>query len=400
MKRIPLFLVLCLLVPTFALAQPIHGHPQKAFYASPAEHPLRDAQGHWQPCNPVLPPPEQIAQQLADGTFVPVLCHSHVRLQCPEYAEFSAPLRCEFTVMLFHAAGRIVDFGAGTNNQGRMARDVVWDDTGSATLPNLTCDQMSLCMWNGHFTVDPDPGVPHGWSMIVASTFTVLENGDSQRVTNRVAVWSMIDPTAPITGEGFPYTLAHSIPFSPRRPDVLFGTNQIDVQGLLPIAPIATLWTFPLNVQRYGVQSHLPPPTFQVVADLDLHHGIQGRILQQIDDAPDTVPIIVTLDPAVLGPGTHKIALRFIQPDGGTEQASTLETFDVVVDPNAPPPIPTCQDPLASNFGGPLPCVYPPPPPPPVDQWKVVAPLIERLGSTNRFRLRIGSEIFEFQMRP
>lgn len=41
-----------------------------------------------------------------------------------------------------------------------------------------------------------------------------------------------------------------------------------------------------------------------------------------------------------------------------------------------------------------------PPPPPPVDTWEPITSTIERFGTTNRFRLRVTAETFEFQMKP
>jgi len=381
-RALPLVALLVVVAwPARAGAQVIHDHPQKAFYASPAEYPKRDSQGHWKPSNAVLPPADQIVQALKDGTFVPTTGHTHVMLQCPQYAEWPAGMtvRCEFMVMLFRTAGRNVDFYAGTASGAHAAKEIFWDETQSSQRPETIGDPTGLKMWHGHFLVDPDPAVQHGSVLVVASTFTMFDNGDVQRVAGGVELWSMLDPTAPIDGSQFRFTFAHSIPDSPRRPDVNFGTNQIDIQGLLPIAPISAPWTFPVGVLRYGFDpgDPLPAPTFQVRADIDLHHDIPGRIIQQVDDPKDGTQIFVTLDPAVLGPGTHKIALVFIQPDGGLEEASTLETFDVTVGDSVPVPT-TCTDPTATNFGGLLPCLYPLPPPPMTDTWQSIVPWFEQ----------------------
>lgn len=63
-----------------------------------------------------------------------------------------------------------------------------------------------------------------------------------------------------------------------------------------------------------------------------------------------------------------------------------------------PPPPQLCADPRATNVGAPLPCVFPPPPP--VETWALVSFLIERFGTTNRYRVTLGGVvIFEFS-RP
>ena len=92
-----LFAALTLVFMSFAVfpvaAQTIHGHPQKAAYASPAEWPFLSSQCHWKVNN--------------------VLAHTHVEVTAPVYSEWTGgTLKVPVQFQLFHTAGKITQCGA------------------------------------------------------------------------------------------------------------------------------------------------------------------------------------------------------------------------------------------------------------------------------------------------
>lgn len=371
-----LFALYVSFVPAFAFAQPIHNHPQLAAYGSAAQWPYWSAQTHWR------------------LRGVPTLAHTHADLRCPAYAEIdSAGIVCNFTVKLFHTPGRVGRIDT------ELIRDMVWDATGSTAQPALIGDPDGLKIWTGHLTIDPTLSETHpaplrGWFVARFRLVTAFDNGDNTGADLIMPFYSVRDPNAPET-LAIPLAGNMGNSFSAARPEISWGVTFALTNYMVPIAPISQPWLQQFDTAGYG-GVNLPPARFEQRADFDLHAGNSGRLLYSEEHLGD-ITHTVAFDPAVLGSGTHKMLISRDQPNI-EEETVALFVFDVVVSTDAPPPPLVCTDPLASNFGGPLPCVYPPPPP--VDEWKPVSPLIERFGTTNRFRLRIGTEIFEFQIKP
>lgn len=322
-------------------------------------------QGHWEPCNAVVP--------LGEGEL-PSICHQHIDLKCdlPPWSNFGAPMGCRFTIKLFQLAGEAVEFYPGIL-QGRAARDVVWDETGSAVPPVRVGDpgHHALVQHSGRFTVDPDPLFPHGWMNVVASSVMKMANGDTESCETTVPYYSILDLTAPLDTD-HPAMSSRCRPFSPRRPDVAWGANQMDLFSVIPLTtPISQPLDIKVSAIRYGTLSNLPLPIYRMVADLDLHNDVAGKTLHEVINPPDSVTSV--LNPADLGPGPHKLAFMLIQPDGGLERVASLLVLDIVVGAEVPPPPPVVCTPPDVLVNGQ--CVTPPPPPPPLPSTTLLPPL-------------------------
>jgi len=377
-----LFALTFVLLPHVLWAQPIHGHPQKAAYASPAEYPSIEPQCHWAPGEmPIAADPTGlIVLDLAAGTLGnSTLAHTHFQLiKCPLYAELDGPVTCNFAVKLFHTTGRAYL----VNEYQEGVRDIVWDATGTSTSPALIGDPMAIKVWTGHLTLDPTlPTRWHtlrGWWSPLIKVGTFYDNGDQIDQRAFASFYSVLDPAAPDTG-GMPMVGSHCAPFSARHPNDKWGDNLVDVYGYLPLAPIDAPWPNRVGTAGYGGQ--LFNATFEQRADIDLHNHNGGTLLKTITQTGN-IDVDMVLDPGVLGTGTHKVAaLRNQLSSEGNDAVNTLLTFDVTVGV-APPQPTTCQDPTATNNGGPLPCVYlpPPPPPPPSETFSLATVEMSNLG--------------------
>jgi hypothetical protein len=334
----------------------LHGHPQKAVYGSPAEWPtFSTPQCHWR-------------SETVQSAAITPLEHVHFDLNAPFYGELSGPLVVPFTVTLFHLSGQSV-FG----DRLYGARDVVWDATGSSVSPPLIGDPMGIVLFTGHLTLDPTLSSPwttaHGWYGTEFQVETYFAGGDTMVNELIAPFYSVVDPTqpeTPVTPLSHEY-MAACIPIDATHPDIIWGVNFVQTPDYLPVAPITAPMTLWMDTAGYGAQG-LPPATFQQRLDLNLHAGIPGTILKQVVQEGD-IQTSITIDPAVLGAGTHKIAIfRNQQSTDGLAEVNTLFVMPITVGDSVPPPT-TCTDPTALNNGGPLPCVYPTVPPPPI--WTV-----------------------------
>lgn len=340
----------------------IHGHPQKAVYASEAEWPTISSQCHWLPAT-------------SDG----MVGHTHVDVTAPIYAELTgAPLRVPFTVKIFHTEGIV----SVSLDRQELVTKIEWDDIGEAAYRELPGDPHGLQIHSGHITYDPRRNVgghgfpDRGWyspQFEVGTRFTSRVGVETLQLV-RLPFYSMLDPTAPDGSlSGVPLLISSCYPHSPETPE--WGTNYVETGAYIPLMPISTLWRLWMDTTSYGGRD-LGDGAFDQRVDLDLHAGILGRTLSFQPEGgfngADRAPV---LDPAILGAGPHKMAFIWSKPRVHNEEiVSTLLVIDVVVDPNAPPPPLLCQDPKAKNVGQPQPCVYetpPPPPPPPPPQTLV-----------------------------
>lgn len=378
MRRFPLVVLLGMLAALPASAQPIpiHGHPQKAVYASPAEWPLLSAQQHWAPANALAGTPfPAVAHPVLFDLLHPTLGHVHVNCTYPLHGEVKdQKFTVDCSLMLFHMDAILWGFA------GHEFSSVVWADTGTSTPPIMKGDPAGLKQWNVKVTIDPrqwlDPTSPvaelnrvslHGWSDLDFFVRAYLMNGGVLDTTLWVSSYSVMDVTAKermqpqqssIPGM---HVAAECTPSSGST-TVGWGEMFVDLHGPLPIDPIAKKWTNPVLFYNYtGNAAQMIDGFFEQRHDPDLHTGKLGTIVQHIP-APmqghfgDDTPVV--FDPVVMGSGVHRVMLSWNQPVA-PETDSCLLVVNVPVDPNAAPPPATCQDPTAPNVGGPLPCLPP-----------------------------------------
>lgn len=377
-------------------AQPLHGHPQLAAYTDPSQYPTVSSQCHWAPGeNPIAAEDGQpIALNLAMGMLgTSTLAHTHLDLvKCPIYSEITGPITCQFAVKLFHTTGTvsmIAEYQEGIRN-------IVWDATGSSVAPSMVGDPAGLAQFTGHLTLDPSLptrwSTPHGWWSPVLNVQTFYANGDGVNNELLATFYSMLDPTVPVSG-GYYDVGAHCSPGSFRHPGDKWGDNYVDT-GLqfLPLTPIDK--PYPIIVGTAGYGGQLFNAVFEQRADLDLHNHNGGTLLKTITQTGN-INATVVLDPAVLGTGPHKMALLRNQLSSeGNDAVNTLLVFDVTVGPAFPVPT-ICQDPTATNFGGPLPCTFPPVIVP--DVWTTILTLgglldVQKFGATENFRVCVATK--------
>jgi hypothetical protein len=322
----------------------IHGHPQKTDYASPAEWPTVSFQGHW--VAPGLTPMPMAG--------LPGICHTHIDVKFPIYAELNAPVVCTFTVKLFHTQGRFGGFYTS------LIRDIVWDETGSATVPPFVGDPMGLVVKTGRFTVDlamPTyyPNVLHGWASPVLTGGTSYDNGDSTLLAAQLPFFSVLDPAVPepsMANGGGPVLrsmveVANTTVFASNTVPISYGETLAEysneVVEFIPLAPITAPWVLSGGTDGYG-SVDLPPGMLEVRLDLDFHNNVPGTVLHSQTGISHQNATVV-FDPAVLAastppvgvaPGTHKVALIRRQTDG-PEAVWALVVIDVPVGAFVPP---------------------------------------------------------------
>jgi hypothetical protein len=286
-----------------------------------------------------------------------------------------------FTITSFEAAAAMAVTAGTFSDIGPdiKAHDWFWDATGSSTPPVLRGDPTpgTVLAWTGHVTFEPPTiasgGPLHGWFGTWLGTETSFDDVSRTLVKAWVPMYSTVDLSAPenviaccMTS---PTSFAEGFSFgAPTGSALEYGDSTIRTNDFLPLPTVPMIGPMTVHVSFVGYRNRavdLPPATLQMRHDFDFHHNKPGIIdWQKLDTFDgDQGPETLTIDPAVLGPGAHKVGFIRTQsnPDG-TETASTLMVFDVLVDSSVPPP--TCQDPTAINIGGPLPCVFPPPQPP------------------------------------
>lgn len=373
------------LVASVASAQPIHGHPQKAAYASPAEWLTPSGQCHW-------------TQQGAPLDIAgPQSSHIHLDLTHPYGAEVTAPFVAPFALTLHHTAGVV------GNVFGLLIRDITWDATGTTERPAMVGDPTGDRVFTGHLTVDPVTPVmgadgqvdplrsppPRGWFSVSLVARVYFDSGDLLEAGVYTSLYSTRDPSAPerparASGHIFNIQCA---PFSARLDDPRgsqFGTAVSEYSDWLPVAPIQTPWIAPGFLYNYAADPSLPIGSFEQRLDANFHLSIPGLIVRPpvaLNGNQSFATIPITFDPAVMGTGAHKTLLAWTQPRG-VEQLSALVVWPVTVGPGVPPPT-LCTDPTATNVGGPLPCTFPPP----VTSWTTFPALFQRFGVADRYRL-------------
>jgi hypothetical protein len=344
-------------LPVSLAAQTIHGHPQKAAYASPAEWPIVSTQCHWTPKLAPVPLGSMLSQ------------HIHVDPQFPLYSEQAGgKITGTVTVKAFHFAGQI-----DGNVYGELVDSVVWADTGTSTAPVMIGDPAGLKQWVVTVTIDPfkpgqgptsfgTPGwwfADHGWSWARIMFRARFDDGAKIDANQWLPFWSTKDETKPVrlvrSGAG-PILESECDVFS-ATDSPKFGNNLTEYDDYIPIAPLAPTdpqWKVPVSYYSYQSDTFLPTGSIDQIDNPDFHHGIVGTSTMHLDGLVGLLGgmfVPTTFDPSrpSLGPGTHNVMQGWTQtfPPTG-EQMSVLSVLQITVGDVISPPPP------------------PPPPPPPL----------------------------------
>lgn len=326
------------LVASAASAQPIHGHPQKAFYASPAEYPVVPAQGHW----------------MLGG----VMSHAHVEPRCPYLAEGKTgdQFTCTFTIVTFLGGVHVDALYAGIHKGNAVP--IVWDATGSETMPPIDGEAGKVKTWTGHFTATIPVNATRWW-FFTAKIAGSFSDGTDFTDEAMVPFWADQEYTGT---DPFTYHLPTiSSRFRVRsrvHPEggaTSYGETSVETADLIPLAPISVPWTIKVSTYSYGGVG-LGPSVSEARRDLDLHNGIPGVELWSVNQVDDLIGVSLTFDP-VAGEGAHKYAVLRTVPLTD-EMHTALLVFSVIVDPKAPPvpygqpdtvPVPTTNPPPPSD---------------------------------------------------
>ena len=332
MKRVTLGAILLglLLWGSLVSTQPlVTRHPQQITYTDRSQMPWRNAQAHW-------------PKQLGEGLF-PIgdehLAHTHALLRCGSYAEIAEWALCDFQILLHHNPGAIVDVQGGLFGVGG-AFDWHWDATGSDVRPVMQGVIDADVTFTGSFKVYvTQSGIVNGWVGAIFEAHTQFPDGVVVVAQARDALFSVADPTAPLAYENsFPTVTAETrVGGSPSG--AIYGRQNVAVVDFLPIAPISVPWSIRVSYYGYGAETAFPPATDEYRSDFDFHHGLDGTVQWSTTQTADVVNQVITFDPAVLGPGTHRYGLNRNQPNG-QEQIVTLLVGDVTVAGVPPPPEP------------------------------------------------------------
>lgn len=353
------------LVASVASAQPIHGHPQLPAYTTLAQRPVVSFQGHWPTLDPTM------------------TCHLHLDTNdFPYGAELGGALfDVHVTLKLFMCDGRIGDFW------GESFVGVVWDATGTATMPVLQGDPMALKQWTATVTIDPKKGRfahQHGWTGVPFNARIGFANHDVMTVQAITSFYSIIDPTAPDIPPpgGFGPILSTRVDVSSATTGQQFGTMITELDSWIPLLPIAAPWHATLNFYNYTAPAaNFLEPTgrFEQRANLNLHAGIRGTLTDSALANKQGVPNRdVVFDPATLPLATNVVAFFWTQTLAAETNASLL-VVNVPVQTGSPA---LCTDPLATNVGQPLPCVFPVP-----VTWATFPATFQRFGTQDRYRI-------------
>lgn len=324
----------------------IHGHPQKTEYKDKSEWITLSTQGHVTFGQPV---PIDIGSM--DSR------HVHLDVTFPIYCENAGEkiIGGRFTIKTFHVDGFVQGIF------GELLEDVIWDDTGTSTPPNMVGDPavMGLKQWSGSFTINPKAGVgtnfifgPHGWCAARIAVRTSYNGGGRSDVEQWLPVFSIQDitkPEAPVRS-GAKVILESQVdivvPDSAIKPgengSSLFGTNVVEYYDYIPLAPISEPWLVPCAFYSYSALQDGPPAFLEQRLDPDLHNMIPGTIIVHKEIPQAFAGPIVTLkfDPVVMGTGVHKEMNQWTQarPDRNA-QMSVLSVINVPVGAGVSPPV-------------------------------------------------------------
>jgi hypothetical protein len=336
MTRI-LFVVLAgLLTATGAGAQPIHGHPQKSAYASPAEWPHVSTQGHWKATN--------------------VLGHTHIQGRLPLYAEHATGrLEIPLEFVLFHTNGRLAQVSSPLGW-------VRWNVGPSYNpYPNIAGNPTGVVVVTGTLIIDPANATgtqagptwwnPHGWTSVSVTARTEFSDGSFTKTTLAFPMFSTRNPSASIVVPGENTSLmlrSELVPHAPR--DAMgngWGAMITEFKDYIPIAPMAAgeVWNPPVHMYSYAALPDLQNGTKDRRLNPDLHNGVVGTQI--------TSPF--SFDANFSGIGLHKfsfiwdktigdVAPAGIQPnqEGSALLVVTVGVGDGPAPPPPPPPVDPC----------------------------------------------------------
>lgn len=369
-------------------AQVIHEHPQKAAYGSAAEYPPVSTQAHFTPSGAPVPIGSMASQ------------HVHVEPQCPIYAETAGePLNCKFVIKHANLDGFGADF------YGEAIRNVVWDDTGTATPPvmpgsvmahlaglgNLLMSTlMSVQTYTGSLVIDPKIVGPNwtafkrGWFQTRISHRVYFHSGARVDVEQWIPLYSVQDRTAPeIPQRGGGHGIMESQIDVVNNAGVAsrLGTNVVEYLDKVPIAPISADWHVPVSFYSYSGDPSLSHASLEQRVNMDFHTGVLGTVLMHVDDfSPQPSAFIkdVVFSPAAMGAaGPHRMMQNWTQLDPVShEQITAISVLNITTLGGGPA---LCTDPTATNIGQPLPCTYAAP------EWVTLSGLFQTLGGLFRF---------------
>lgn len=349
--------VLALAAPVSAQPIPIHGHPQKAFYASSAECTEVDSQGWEGNSDPLLAGHVHIIAKFCDYMVV------------TSFATFEVP----FKIKLHDYGGTVTSVG------GEHIRSVRWEDTGSSQMPLLYGGPNELKEFHGVATIDLSLGDDgflhifkfplHGWSAVRFVAISWLDSG-LRRIDNISSrpLYSMIDPSSPVIDppqQGNPGThISNSMTVWDSELGAMVGEVFMELTDYIPLAPITAPWTYQLSGYNYTAPVTVPQiERFERRRNPDLHNGVRGTLVQAVDIGEGRnrqIITSVTIDPTGLPAGVYKEMDVWTQPLGDAAFSSVV-VFPYTVGVGVPSAPTLCADPTATNVGQPLPCTFPPP---------------------------------------
>ncbi len=308
----------------------IHEHPQKTDYLDDgSDWPTIDIQGWFGDPDPLM------------------AGHVHIVPKCPLYGELTkTTLDVPFTLKAHMFAGKV-----GIPS-GPQIKNITWPNG----TPDLIADPNGLKEWGGiaHFDLTLNPLTfpanlfkfpDHGWGGLRIFSRSSRNNGDSVDVIVTPAVWSMLNPSAPIQPpieQGNPGVLFRSS-VTIWRPvgGAIVGEMITEVNDYIPLLPINKPWV--TIAQGYNYTAPLtiePKERFEVRLDPDLHHGVPGSLLFAKDVGVGENRSFfgnIIIDPTRMGTGNHKEMVVWTQPLGA-ENFSSVVVFSVVVGDGVPPP--------------------------------------------------------------
>lgn len=301
-----------------ATAQPIHGNPQKAAYASSAEWPTVSGDCWWEaPGSGGLPGPSHIG---------------HLALTFPVGVETAGEdITGRFSITTFNAIGQI------TRISGVRLKSYTLDN--GQALP-LATDPTGVRTWTGTATFDTANTPARGWYQVNMIYQTRLANGDFTYTKTDVSFYSMRDPNAPDTG-WLNITRNQCQVFDASTPGLQrWGQQRTEFQTVLPLlGPVSSYLPWPVTVAgyTYGATGPLPEGIVEIRLNPDFHNGNPGILLDRV--VGNKIARTYSL-PSNIPDGAHKIMYQWIRPDpAGTRVLTSNLVFSIVVGPGgvAPP---------------------------------------------------------------
>lgn len=339
MNRILYSFVVFLLLPIGVAAQPIHGNPQKAAYASPAEWPTVSSDCWWEaPGSGGLPGPSHIG---------------HLALTLPVGAETTGtPITGRFSITTFNAIGQVMRIAG--------ARLKSWALDAGLTLPQTT-DPTGVRTWTGTVTFDTANTPAKGWYQVNMEYVTRLANGDETYTKGYASFYSMRDPTAKDTG--YLNIAANQCRVRDSSTPGLerWGQQTVEFQTVLPLlGPISPElpWTLPVAGYTYGATGPLPEGIVEIRLDPDFHNGNPGTLLYRAVGNKIVLPYTL---PVNIPEGWHRVMHQWHRPDpAGTRILTSNLVFSIFVGPGgAPQPSGTSSGGTSTGSHG---TTTPPPP--------------------------------------